>query len=293
MCCYNRFKTELSSSIFSRLLSCYTLYFLSPYMDLCFHHSCLDCFPLLLTWLSLSFLNAMTFSPLIKSLTCFSSFFPPSSLFTLCLFLPHSEGRLEVNMSEISLEDIERSSLEREPSMAPGGFWKPKDCLPRWKVSSVCDAVKSRAGWQAWTAWPVGVTTAWFVPYRAQKVPKGLWQIVAKCLTGEFWGNDVHPFCKGCSFNILFVLNYTDKQSCFLMFIFSDATLKMHKKPRHPYCVTMVNFENSLQRVLFNSLPYIFCSVEWCGSLLCHTKEYTSTCNDQEVSKAISPYSCP
>lgn len=67
------------------------------------------------------------------------------------------------------------------------------------------------------------------VPYRAQKVPEGLWQIVAQCLTGEFWGNDVHPFCKGGSLNILFALNYTDKQSCFHVFIFSDATHKMHK----------------------------------------------------------------
>lgn len=38
-------------------------------------------------------------------------------------------------MSEVSLEEVERSLLEGEPSMAPGGYWKPKDCLPRWKVS--------------------------------------------------------------------------------------------------------------------------------------------------------------
>lgn len=38
-------------------------------------------------------------------------------------------------MSEVSLEEVERSLLEEEPSIAPGGYWKPKDCLPRWKVS--------------------------------------------------------------------------------------------------------------------------------------------------------------
>ncbi|KAG8002609.1 Beta-1 [Nibea albiflora] len=48
--------------------------------------------------------------------------------------LPYMKGRLEVNMSEISLEEVERSLLEEE-SIAPGGYWKPKDCLPRWKVA--------------------------------------------------------------------------------------------------------------------------------------------------------------
>lgn len=43
---------------------------------------------------------------------------------------------LKVNMSMVSLEEVERSLLEREPSIALGGYWKPKDCLPRWKVSA-------------------------------------------------------------------------------------------------------------------------------------------------------------
>lgn len=38
-------------------------------------------------------------------------------------------------MSEVSLEEVERSLLEKDPSIAPGGYWKPKDCLPRWKAS--------------------------------------------------------------------------------------------------------------------------------------------------------------
>uniref|UniRef100_A0A7N9AS52 Beta-1,4-galactosyltransferase n=1 Tax=Mastacembelus armatus TaxID=205130 RepID=A0A7N9AS52_9TELE len=49
--------------------------------------------------------------------------------------LPSMKGRLEVNMSEVSLEEVERSLLEEEPSMASGGYWRPKDCLPRWKVA--------------------------------------------------------------------------------------------------------------------------------------------------------------
>lgn len=72
-------------------------------------------------------------------------FLPPIISVFYCsfpFFLPLSEGRLEVNMSEISLEEVERSLLEREPTMALGGFWKPKDCLPRWKVSVlVCVAL--------------------------------------------------------------------------------------------------------------------------------------------------------
>lgn len=47
----------------------------------------------------------------------------------------HTEGRLEVNMTEVSLGEVERSLLEKDPTIAPGGYWKPKDCLPRWKVS--------------------------------------------------------------------------------------------------------------------------------------------------------------
>lgn len=38
-------------------------------------------------------------------------------------------------MSEVSLEKVERSLLEGEPSITLGGHWKPTDCLPRWKVS--------------------------------------------------------------------------------------------------------------------------------------------------------------
>lgn len=47
----------------------------------------------------------------------------------------HKEGKLEVNMTEVSLGEVERSLLEKDPTIVPGGYWKPKDCLPRWKVS--------------------------------------------------------------------------------------------------------------------------------------------------------------
>ncbi|XP_041711662.1 beta-1,4-galactosyltransferase 5-like isoform X1 [Coregonus clupeaformis] len=49
--------------------------------------------------------------------------------------LPSMKGRLEVNMSEIALEDVEKVLLNAEPSMTLGGYWKPRDCVPRWKVA--------------------------------------------------------------------------------------------------------------------------------------------------------------
>ncbi|XP_071204997.1 beta-1,4-galactosyltransferase 5 [Salvelinus alpinus] len=49
--------------------------------------------------------------------------------------LPSMKGRLEVNMSEMALEDVERVLLNAEPSMTLRGYWKPRDCVPRWKVA--------------------------------------------------------------------------------------------------------------------------------------------------------------
>lgn len=37
-------------------------------------------------------------------------------------------------MSEVSLEEMESSLLEVQPGITMGGYWKPQDCLPRWKV---------------------------------------------------------------------------------------------------------------------------------------------------------------
>ncbi|KAJ8016059.1 hypothetical protein DPEC_G00003200 [Dallia pectoralis] len=49
--------------------------------------------------------------------------------------LPSMKGRLEVNTSEIALDEVQRFLLNAEPSMSLGGHWKPSDCVPRWKVA--------------------------------------------------------------------------------------------------------------------------------------------------------------
>ncbi|KAL7865108.1 hypothetical protein AOLI_G00165280 [Acnodon oligacanthus] len=49
--------------------------------------------------------------------------------------LPTMKGRLEVNMSEIALEEVERGLRQADPSLGLGGHWKPQDCIPRWKVA--------------------------------------------------------------------------------------------------------------------------------------------------------------
>uniref|UniRef100_A0A8C5CQ43 Beta-1,4-galactosyltransferase n=1 Tax=Gadus morhua TaxID=8049 RepID=A0A8C5CQ43_GADMO len=49
--------------------------------------------------------------------------------------LPTMKGRLEVNMTEILLDEVEHSLLRADPSLAPGGYWTPTDCQPRWKVA--------------------------------------------------------------------------------------------------------------------------------------------------------------
>ncbi|XP_017553723.1 beta-1,4-galactosyltransferase 5 [Pygocentrus nattereri] len=49
--------------------------------------------------------------------------------------LPTMKGRLEVNMSEIALEEVERGLRQVDPSLGLGGHWKPQDCIPRWKVA--------------------------------------------------------------------------------------------------------------------------------------------------------------
>ncbi|KAF7240857.1 Beta-1,4-galactosyltransferase 5 [Varanus komodoensis] len=45
-----------------------------------------------------------------------------------------AEGPIDVNMSEISMEEIHQF-FSRDPTIKLGGHWKPKDCLPRWKVA--------------------------------------------------------------------------------------------------------------------------------------------------------------
>ncbi|EMP35754.1 Beta-1,4-galactosyltransferase 5 [Chelonia mydas] len=45
-----------------------------------------------------------------------------------------SEGPIDVNMSEIRMEDIHQL-FSKDLSIKLGGHWKPDDCLPRWKVA--------------------------------------------------------------------------------------------------------------------------------------------------------------
>lgn len=45
------------------------------------------------------------------------------------------EGLMEVNMTEIPMEEIELK-FSKFFDIDFGGHWKPKDCRPRWKVGS-------------------------------------------------------------------------------------------------------------------------------------------------------------
>lgn len=46
---------------------------------------------------------------------------------------PSAEGPIDINMSEIGMDDI-HELFSRDPAIKLGGHWKPADCLPRWKV---------------------------------------------------------------------------------------------------------------------------------------------------------------
>ncbi|XP_078462597.1 beta-1,4-galactosyltransferase 5-like [Lampetra fluviatilis] len=48
--------------------------------------------------------------------------------------LPSMKGEMEVNMSEVSMGEVSRQ-LARDMHIEPGGFWRPSDCQPRWKVA--------------------------------------------------------------------------------------------------------------------------------------------------------------
>ncbi|KAK3542161.1 hypothetical protein QTP86_016441 [Hemibagrus guttatus] len=47
--------------------------------------------------------------------------------------LPSMKGPIEVNMTEVPIEEIELQL--RKLGIQYGGHWKPKDCRPRWKVA--------------------------------------------------------------------------------------------------------------------------------------------------------------
>ncbi|XP_021272464.1 beta-1,4-galactosyltransferase 5 isoform X1 [Numida meleagris] len=72
-----------------------------------------------------TFLQATTFLP--EDFTYFPNHTCPEKL-------PSMKGPIDVNMSEITMEDIHQF-FSRDPSIKLGGHWKPSDCLPRWKVA--------------------------------------------------------------------------------------------------------------------------------------------------------------
>ncbi|XP_053104388.1 beta-1,4-galactosyltransferase 6 isoform X3 [Hemicordylus capensis] len=49
--------------------------------------------------------------------------------------LPYMRGFVDVNMSEISLDEIQQL-FSNNIDVEPGGHWKPKDCKPRWKTGA-------------------------------------------------------------------------------------------------------------------------------------------------------------
>uniref|UniRef100_A0A8C3QTK4 Beta-1,4-galactosyltransferase n=1 Tax=Cyanoderma ruficeps TaxID=181631 RepID=A0A8C3QTK4_9PASS len=72
-----------------------------------------------------TFLQATTFLP--EDFTYFPNNTCPERL-------PSMKGPIDVNMSEITMEDIHQF-FSKDPSIKLGGHWKPSDCLPRWKVA--------------------------------------------------------------------------------------------------------------------------------------------------------------
>ncbi|KAF4798345.1 Beta-1,4-galactosyltransferase 5 [Turdus rufiventris] len=72
-----------------------------------------------------TFLQATTFLP--EDFTYFPNTTCPERL-------PSMKGPIDVNMSEITMEDIHQF-FSKDPSIKLGGHWKPSDCLPRWKVA--------------------------------------------------------------------------------------------------------------------------------------------------------------
>ncbi|KAJ7401022.1 Beta-1,4-galactosyltransferase 5 [Pitangus sulphuratus] len=73
-----------------------------------------------------TFLQATTFLP--EDFTYFPNNTCPERL-------PSMKGPIDVNMSEITMEDIHQF-FSKDPSIKLGGHWKPSDCLPRWKAGN-------------------------------------------------------------------------------------------------------------------------------------------------------------
>lgn len=51
----------------------------------------------------------------------------------MCVCVPPAEGLIDVNMTEIPMEETELK-FAKFFDIEFGGHWKPKDCVPHWKV---------------------------------------------------------------------------------------------------------------------------------------------------------------
>uniref|UniRef100_A0A8C5VB98 Beta-1,4-galactosyltransferase n=1 Tax=Microcebus murinus TaxID=30608 RepID=A0A8C5VB98_MICMU len=49
--------------------------------------------------------------------------------------LPYMRGFLNVNVSEVSFDEIHQL-FSKDLDIEPGGHWRPKDCKPRWKTGT-------------------------------------------------------------------------------------------------------------------------------------------------------------
>ncbi|XP_062060326.1 beta-1,4-galactosyltransferase 5 [Lepus europaeus] len=72
-----------------------------------------------------TFLQTTTFLP--EDFTYFANHTCPERL-------PSMKGPIDINMSEIGMDDI-HEIFSRDPAIKLGGHWKPSDCMPRWKVA--------------------------------------------------------------------------------------------------------------------------------------------------------------
>ncbi|KAF3817385.1 hypothetical protein GH733_012676 [Mirounga leonina] len=72
-----------------------------------------------------TFLQTTTFLP--EDFTYFANHTCPERL-------PSMKGPIDINMSEIAMDDI-HEIFSKDPAIKLGGHWKPSDCMPRWKVA--------------------------------------------------------------------------------------------------------------------------------------------------------------
>lgn len=66
-------------------------------------------------------------------LACLTSSLRQKNIKTSLPVLDLPGGFLNVNVSEVSFDEIHRL-FSKDVDIEPGGHWRPKDCKPRWKV---------------------------------------------------------------------------------------------------------------------------------------------------------------